>query len=97
MSTISTFNCFKCCTDERISKVINKEAISIDRKEFLVTHTHFDEIRVIKSPENLKVINEERFLFQLIERAQKDTHTFSVVQGVPGTGKSHLIRWLKER
>src|SRR5439155_12640213 len=23
-------------------------------------------------------------------------HTFAVVQGIPGTGKSHLIRWLKE-
>ncbi len=93
----STFTRFKCWEDDRISKVINKEAISIDRKEFLVTHTPFDEIRVLKSPENQKVTNEESLLAELLARAQKGLHTFGVIQGVPGTGKSHFIRWLKER
>jgi hypothetical protein len=41
--------------------------------------------------------NEEALLHELRRCAAEDLHTFAVVQGIPGTGKSHLIRWLKER
>jgi hypothetical protein len=95
--TMSKFQRFQCWQSDRIPQVINKEAIAIDRPTFLATHTPFNKIIYRKMPANINSTSEIELLKELRHRSAKDLHTFTVVQGIPGTGKSHLIRWLKEQ
>ncbi len=92
-----TFERYQCWDEQRISVVINKEAVSVDRATFLATHTPLDTIAYLNAPRQIKDTSETNLLKELRSRAENDQHTFAVIQGIPGTGKSHLIRWLKER
>jgi ABC-type ATPase with predicted acetyltransferase domain len=91
------FECVQCWKEERIGEVINREAVSVDRAIFMATHAPFRSITYLKSPHQIKSTSEADLLNELLTCASKDQHAFVVVQGAPGTGKSHLIRWLKER
>ncbi len=91
------FTRYVCWDKQPLSKVINKEAVSIDRAIFLATHTPFNNITYLKSPRQIKDTSETQLLEELLHRSANDEHTFVVMQGIQGTGKSHLIRWLKER
>lgn len=88
---------FVCWKTERVPSVINIEAVSVDAPTFLATHTPFHKITYLKTPAKLSSTSEEQLLDELRRRARAGQHTFSVIQGIPGSGKSHLIRWLKER
>lgn len=92
-----TFERFQCWKDERISQVINKEAVSIELANFLATHTPLSSITYQRTPQQMTDMSEQGLLDELRRCAIEQRHTFAVVQGIPGTGKSHLIRWLKER
>ncbi|MBK8989774.1 MAG: ATP-binding protein [Chloroflexi bacterium] len=96
MST-SPFTRYVCWDKQPLNKVINTEAVSIDRAIFLATHTPFNNITYLKSPRQIKDTSETQLLEELLHRSDNDEHTFVVMQGIQGTGKSHLIRWLKER
>lgn len=96
MST-TPFTRYVCWDKQSLSKVINKEAVSIDRAIFLATHTPFNSITYLKSPRQIKDTSEAQLLEELLHRGANDEHIFVVMQGIQGTGKSHLIRWLKER
>lgn len=89
------FQNFRCWHPERISNVINKVAIAVDDATFMATHTPFKTIRDEKSKPG--VTSEEELLAELWRCADNDQHAFVVVQGIHGTGKSHLIRWLQNR
>lgn len=89
------FQNYRCWQPERISNVINKVAIAVDDAIFMATHTPFKTIRDEKSKPG--VTSEEELLAELWRCADNDQHAFIVVQGIPGTGKSHLIRWLQNR
>ena len=91
------FTKYRCWRSERVSQVINKEAVAVDKAAFLATHTPFSYIKYMHAPQELPNTDEESLLQELIDRGREDQHTFVVLQGVPGSGKSHLIRWLKER
>lgn len=95
--TKDTFTRYICWDKQPLSKIINKEAISIDRDVFLATHSPFNTITYIRSPRQIKDTSETQLLNELLQRSRDDEHTFVVMQGIHGTGKSHLIRWLKER
>lgn len=95
METLS-FECYQCWKDERISQVINKEAVSIDKATFLATHAPLNSIMYERTPQSMTDKSERGLLQELRRCAIEHRHTFAVVQGIPGTGKSHLIRWLKE-
>lgn len=95
--TDNSFTRYLCWDKQPISRVINKEAVSIDRTLFLSTHAPFTSIRYETSPYQMTDTSETNLLAELQQRATDDQHTFMVIQGIPGTGKSHLIRWLKER
>lgn len=86
-----------CWQSERVGQVINSEAVAIDRADFLATHMPLDHIVYRKSPYALPDTSESGLLKELCDGADESRHMFVVVQGIPGTGKSHLIRWLKER
>ena len=91
------FENYVCWTAQKLSSIINVEALSIERPVFLATHVPFDKIIYLDSPKNISDTSEERLLDELVERAKIDEHIFLVVQGMAGSGKSHLIRWLYER
>lgn len=93
----TTFTRYQCWRDDRISRVINKDAVAVDRATFLATHTPFNTLIYRRTPANIPSTNEAELLAELHRRSQQDQHTFVAVQGMPGSGKSHLIRWLKIR
>src|SRR3954465_5502382 len=93
----STFKNVVCWSPQRIAEVINKEAVSVDRANFLATHAPLSRIKYERSPSKIADTSEERLLAELRSYSAEGRHAFMVIQGIPGTGKSHLIRWLKER
>lgn len=87
----------QCWNPDRINVVVNKEAVSVDRANFLATHAPLDHIRYERAPHAMEDAGETGLLQSLLDSQARDEHAFVVVRGIPGTGKSHLIRWLKER
>src|SRR5690349_15038474 len=94
---IKPFALVQCWKNERIGQVINKEAASVDTATFLATHTPLNKLTYQRAPQNVSDTSENGLLQELRRCAEQDRHAFVVIQGIPGTGKSHLIRWLKER
>ena len=76
----------------RISQVIQTEATTTSIGDFLITHVPFENLYL----DNTKAITENE-LFKNILIKNRDEHKFIMVQGSNGSGKSHLIRWLKEK
>lgn len=93
---MSDFKHYQCWQQERVGEVINKEAIAIDIADFMATHAPLGQIRDVRASGG-KILSEDDLLGELIRGAQGDRHIFAVIQGIPGTGKSHLIRWLHQR
>ncbi len=93
----TTFTRYQCWQVDRISTVINKDAVAVDRATFLATHTPFNTLVYRRTPASIPSTNEAELLRELHGRSRQDQHTFVAVQGMPGSGKSHLIRWLKIR
>lgn len=91
------FSGIQCWRTERLGAVINKEALSVDRANFLATHVPLRYISYEKSPQQIRQTDEGSFLNELNRATEEDRHVFAAVKGIPGTGKSHLIRWLKEQ
>lgn len=77
---------------ERISKVIQTEATTPSIGDFLLTHAPFENLFL----ENNKSISENELLSNILLK-NRNEHKFIMVQGSNGSGKSHLIRWLKEK
>lgn len=88
---------YVCWDVERVGQVINREAVEMDSASFMATHTPMVGLRYETSEYEITDSSETGLLDTLIQRADNDRHTFVVLKGIPGTGKSHLIRWLKER
>jgi len=84
---------FACWTAKNATDVIPTEALAGDDAIFLATHTPmtgFD----IEGPLRAEIASaDEQALLDGLSRADRN-HAFCVVQGEPGSGKSHLIRWL---
>jgi hypothetical protein len=94
----ATFNRYQCWDDARISQVINLDAIAVDPVNFMATHTPLNRIEYTeRSPEALNDTGEDNLLHEIQRLSQEQKHGFMIVEGMPGSGKSHLIRWLKER
>jgi len=86
----------------RVSEVIRTDATVVNKTDFLATHTPFRKIhygygavREIED-QNIRQADEETFFTEEI-LARRDSHQFIMVRGNTGSGKSHFIRWLKER
>lgn len=80
----------------RLDQVIRKDATVVAREDFLATHTPFRQLKYqgIGMPE--KTVDEEELLKRIFLELP-DSHRFVVIRGDQGTGKSHVIRWLKEK
>ena len=86
----------QCWQQERVGAVINKEAIAVNLADFMATHAPLGQIRDVRASGG-RDLSESDLLAELVRGAQGDQHIFAVIQGIPGTGKSHLIRWLHQR
>jgi hypothetical protein len=95
--TTESFRLKQCWDTQRIGQIITKEATSVDTATFMATHTPLTKLDYQTSLQQITDMTEEG-LFQELQRcADTNTHVFMTIQGIPGSGKSHLIRWLKER
>lgn len=84
---------------DRLEQVIQTNAVKVDSAEFLATHTPFTRLEFVgdgMSEGSAVTLTEEQY-FQDEILDKRDSHQFQIVVGRNGAGKSHLIRWLKER
>ena len=84
-----------CWTAAGALAVLRTEALSNNGATFLATHTAMEgfTVRGLASA-GVRERTEKGLLDAL--SAPECRHAFAVVQGEPGSGKSHLIRWLAE-
>lgn len=83
----------------RLEEVIRTDATTTSQVDFLATHTPFKNLKYSANSltgKGVKIKDEEKIFQEEIMR-KRDTHQFIVVQGNNGTGKSHFIRWVKEK
>lgn len=84
-----------CWTPEQVPKVISLTAqtSAASASYFLAAHSPFRKITDAKSSGH--TLSEEEVFKEIFSKARGQVQAF--VKGEPGTGKSHLIRWLKLR
>lgn len=80
----------------RLDQVIRTDATIVSRADFLATHTPFRQLKYQRGGAPEKVIDEDELLRSTLLEAP-EIHRLVVIRGDQGTGKSHVIRWLKER
>ncbi|MDR6123502.1 energy-coupling factor transporter ATP-binding protein EcfA2 [Bacillus sp. SLBN-46] len=82
---------------QKLSDVFQINAITVDKDYFMLTHKPFKTIKMLSK--GLFLSGQEYFheneLYQIIND-NREKHQFHVVKGDNGSGKSHLIRWIKE-
>ena len=83
-----------CWTSEGAHAVLNTEALSSTREVFLAVHTPVDGFAVEGSQASDLIAKTEEELLRVLSRPER-RHAFCVVRGEPGSGKSHLIKWLR--
>ncbi len=84
---------FACWTAKNATDVIPTEALAGDDAIFLATHTPMTGFDV-EGPLRAEIASpDEQAVLEGLSRDDRN-HAFCVVQGEPGSGKSHLIRWL---
>lgn len=82
---------------KRLDEVIITDATLVSKVEFLATHLPFKKLKYTNSGENYHIISQynEKDFFNKFISDNKDKHTFLVVEGKSGSGKSHFIKWMK--
>jgi hypothetical protein len=81
------------------NKVIKIDVTASEDAYFMATHMPFDNLEVYhdgKIDSKSQKMSEEKVYRELIVNPD-DQHRLIIVRGRNGTGKSHLIRWLKAR
>lgn len=82
-----------CWTAENARSVFRTEALEGNDAVFLATHSPFKGFDVAgRDQGEFEDQTEQAVLHTLSDQDRQ--HAFCVVQGEPGSGKSHLIRWL---
>ncbi len=86
----------RACWDlEAALYVLQTEALTNTGAAFLATHTPVEGFTVEGNMSASVLEHNEKGLLDALSD-QKVRHAFAVVQGEPGSGKSHLIRWMAE-
>lgn len=86
---------------KRLDEVIDSDATAESLEDFFATHVPVDQLQLLDNFElqpslgNEKWTEEEIFNSYIIN--PNNSHQFIAVYGEAGTGKSHLIRWFKEK
>ena len=89
MSTLAS----ACWQSEDARAIFVTEALEGDDAIFLATHTPIDGFDVAGRDAGEFRGNDETAVIETLSDPTR-RHAFCVVQGEPGSGKSHLIRWL---
>lgn len=85
---------------ERIDEVIRTDSVTVSEGDFMLTHVPFRNIREFAS-HSKNMANEagksitEKEIFETTVLNPNQKHQFVVIYGESGTGKSNLIRWMK--
>jgi hypothetical protein len=82
-----------CWSTDDARALLVTEALSGDDSLFLATHTPVRNFEVGGSEASDMAEATEEALIQALSQVDR-RHAFCVIQGEPGSGKSHLIRWL---
>lgn len=82
-----------CWNADNAKAIFVTEALEGNDAIFLATHTPIEGFDVAGSDAGSVEGNDERAILTLLSNPSRQ-HAFCVVQGEPGSGKSHLIRWL---
>lgn len=81
-----------CWTEERAHAVLRSVALANDEAEFLAVHQPIRDFQVSTTTGRCVEANDEALLADLSDPETR--YAFCIVEGEPGAGKSHLIRWL---
>jgi hypothetical protein len=81
-----------CWTEERAHAVLRSVALANDEAEFLAVHQPIRDFQVSTTTGRSIEASDEALLADLSDPETR--YAFCVVEGEPGAGKSHLIRWL---
>ncbi len=84
---------YTCWTQKDADALLKNEALEGKEALFLATHHPISDFQLGGSRAALVQERTERGLLTALTRAE-NRHVFCVVEGEPGSGKSHLIRWL---
>jgi hypothetical protein len=93
MADLPTKACWQA-EDARI--ILANEALERNDPVFLATHSPVEDFKVGGSHAGDLVTPTEQGLLDVLS-APTTRHAFCVIEGEPGSGKSHLIRWLAVR
>lgn len=88
-----SFEKFICWKSEEISSIIRKEAEASEDAVFLAIHTD-NKIKVEIDKSKPSATTYSSFLKKFIED-DNGNNVLAVIQGESGSGKSHLIQWLR--
>ena len=87
-----TFEKFVCWDRESLENLMQTEATRPANELFLASHTPLNNLNV---EINTEINSEESLATHILTKTNE--HTFIIVKGVNGSGKSHLIKWLHTR
>ncbi len=82
-----------CWTNADARAVLRTEALSGEDEVFLATHTPVEAFDIEGSHATDVATTTERGLLEALANPELE-HAWCVIQGEPGSGKSHVIRWL---
>ncbi|MGQ5702847.1 hypothetical protein ACUJ46_12435 [Sandaracinobacteroides sp. A072] len=81
-----------CWTEDRAYAVLRSVALANDEAEFLAVHQPIRDFQVSTTTGRGIEASDEALLADLSDPETR--YAFCIVEGEPGAGKSHLIRWL---
>lgn len=88
-----------CILDTMENNVIKIDVTASEDAYFMATHMPFDNLEVSRGgrmDSESQKMSEEKIYRELIVNPD-NRHRLIIVRGMNGTGKSHLVRWLKAR
>jgi hypothetical protein len=81
-----------CWTEDRALAILRSVALANDEAEFLAVHQPIRDFQISTTTGRGVEASDEALLAELSDPETR--YAFCVVEGEPGAGKSHLIRWL---
>jgi hypothetical protein len=82
-----------CWTQDRARAILQAVALANNEAEFLAVHQPIRDFVIATTTGQSMASTDDALLADLSEPETR--HAFCVIEGEPGAGKSHLIRWLQ--
>jgi len=88
-----SFEKYTCWNPKELSKIIHTEAEATQQEVFLAVHTN-SKIKVSTHGATIKNINYQDFLNNFLDD-KNGNNVQAVIEGESGSGKSHLVQWMR--